>query len=179
MGSELLLARVLLAHRGSVTELLEQVAGEPIVADKLFQEDVVAQTAGAPESPSASRVRRVVVLRGRHSERKFIYAESLLDVEHIPAQIVTGLATTNVPLGHLLAKHDVRVLRDQLPSVPPAPLVTDGELAHLIEKASLSRSYRVRINGDPAIKIDEWFLPAVEEALRQRASIADDLNHDT
>jgi chorismate-pyruvate lyase len=162
-----------------VTELLEQLAGEPIVADKLLQEHMVARTAGVPDNAGASRVRRVVVLRGRHSQRKFVYAEALLDIEHIPPEIVTGLATTDAPLGHLLAHNDVDVLRVQLPSVPPAPLVTDGELAHLIEEASLSRSYRLHVDGEPAIEIDEWFLPAVEEALRQRASIAGDRDRDS
>jgi chorismate-pyruvate lyase len=164
----LFLDRALQAHQGTVTEFLEALAGESVEADKLAQQPSERPPRMLSGPPSQAITRRTVVLRGRRTLRPFVFADSLLATDRLPSAARSELESTNEPIGRVLARHAVVVRRRELPQSPVAPSLSEGALAQLVRRASLSRSYCLLLNGDPAIEIDEWFLPAVEEALRGR-----------
>ncbi len=97
-----------------------------------------------------------------------MYAESLLFADRVPPEVRAVLDATNDPIGRVLVAHHLDVRRQ--PSPPPrhTPSGVGEDLDALVDLSPLSRSYRLLIDGEPAIEIDEWFLPAVEDALRER-----------
>jgi chorismate-pyruvate lyase len=167
------LEQALRAHPGTVTEFLEQLAGESIDADKLFWEPPGQLASAGDGAPGRPRVRRVVVLRGRRTRRPFVYAESYLAADRVPPEVWAELDTTNHPIGRVLLAHNLGVLRRALGAPRRAPSGVGDDLEALLDRSPLSRSYSLLIDGTPAIEIDEWFLPAVEDALRERAEGAE------
>jgi chorismate-pyruvate lyase len=164
----LFLDRALQAHQGTVTEFLEVLAGESVDADKLAPQPTDRSSTVLGGAPTQVITRRTVVLRGRRTLRPLVFADSLLAVDRLPPAARSELESTNEPIGRVLALHGVAVQRRELPESPRPPSLSDAALAQLVRNAPLSRSYCLLLNGDPAIEIHEWFLPAVEEALRGR-----------
>ena len=80
------LGAALEASGGTVTQFLEHLAGEPVDADILAQgtepagfDDVLGLEPGAP------LLRREVLLTGRDTGRRFVYAESAIAADRLPA----------------------------------------------------------------------------------------------
>ncbi len=168
-----LLEQALRAHPGSVTDFLEGLAGESIDADKLSAGPSGTTVPLSDGGPGRPLVRRVVVLRGRRSRRAYVYAESLLAADRIPPEIPADLDATNDPIGRVLVAHNLEVRRQSSPPPRRTPSGVGHDLDALVDRSPLSRSYRLLIGGEPAIEIDEWFLPAVEDALRERTEGTD------
>jgi chorismate-pyruvate lyase len=68
----------------------------------------------------------------------------------------------------VLLDHHLSVRREPVAG-PVVAAGGGGEIAALLRGAALSRRYRIRIDGDPAIVVSEWFLRAVPEALASKA----------
>jgi chorismate-pyruvate lyase len=154
---------------GTVTELLEDLAGEPIDADILAQDTVSA----GDDNPlglvsDAQMIRRAVLLTGRTSGRTFVYAESAIARERLPDPVRRRLESSREPIGRVFADHRLTVQR-----VPVAgPVVAVGNAARptdLPDRSVLSRRYRITFAGEPAIVVSEWFLETVLEALACRS----------
>jgi chorismate-pyruvate lyase len=151
--------------KGTVTEFLEHLAGEPIDADILSQ---IAGPAGHDNSlgleSDTELVRRTVLLTGRISGRRFVYAESAIAMERLPTSARRRLESSRDPIGRVLAMHRLEVRREPV----AGPVVAVGNTARIIDlldKAALSRRYRITLGSDPAIVVSEWFLQTVPEAL--------------
>lgn len=150
---------------GTVTEFLEHLAGEPIDADVLSQD---AGPAGS-DNPlglvsHAELVRRTVLLTGRTSGRRFVYAESAIAVERLPDAVRQRLELSRDPIGRVLTDHGISVRRDPL----AGPVVAVGHaarIANLLNGVALSRRYRITLGSDTAIVVSEWFLQTVSEAI--------------
>jgi chorismate lyase len=150
---------------GTVTDFLEHLAGEPIDADVLSQD---AGPAGNDNSlglvSDAEILRRSVLLTGRASGRRFVYAESAIAMERLPDPVRQRLELSRDPIGRVLTDHGIPVRRDPL----AGPVVAVGDtarIARLLDGAALSRRYRITLRSDTAIVVSEWFLPTVFEAI--------------
>ena len=79
------LAATLRSDRGTVTEFLEHLAGEPIDADIVSQHTGPADHGDIGLPPDRELVRRAVLLTGRMTRRRFVYAESAIAGPASPA----------------------------------------------------------------------------------------------
>ncbi len=157
------LAAALRQGTGTVTEFLEQVAGEPIDAE------VRAQRAGPArwDNPlglgaGAELLHRSVLLVGRATGRGYAYAESVIAAARIPVSVRWCLEYSREPIGRVLRDHGVPVRRQPLPG-PVAAEDADEAIAILLAQAPLVRRYRIIIGPHPAFAVNEWFLQAVAE----------------
>jgi len=163
--------------KGTVTEFLEHLAGEPIDADILSQKTGPAGNDNSLGLESdAELIRRIVLLTGRISGRRFVYAESAIAAERLPPSARRCLESSRDPIGRVLTKYRLEVQREPL----AGPVVAVGNTARtidLLDSASLSRRYRITLGSDPVIVVSEWFLQTVPEALTSRtASSVDPLD---
>jgi len=144
--------------KGTVTDFLEHLAGEPIDADILSQNTGPAGNDNSLGLESdAELVRRIVLLTGRISGRRFVYAESAIAVERLPASARRRLESSRDPIDRVLTKHRLEVRREPL----AGPVVATGNtprIIDLLDRAALSRRYRITLGSDPAIVVSEWFL---------------------
>jgi chorismate-pyruvate lyase len=163
------LERALHESTGTVTEFLEALSGEPVDAYKIRQHRIAAgptNPLGVPEGHTLTR--RAVILRGRLTERPFVYAESTIAGDRLPAGVYEKLGRSNAPIGRVLIEHHVSIRREALGQPREAPGEVDRAIDAHIGASSFSRAYRIVVDGRPAIAIDEWFLPPTHEALRAR-----------
>jgi chorismate-pyruvate lyase len=156
---------VLERHPGSVTELLERLAGEPVDADIRRQTRGPAPTGEPLGLPAGSEVvERAVLLRGRVTSRDYVYAETLIAPASIPTSVDRRLEQTRDPIGRVLGNHGLVIRRQPLPG-PVAVAHADAPTAALLTTAVFSRRYRILIRGIPAFAVNEWFLDAVADVL--------------
>jgi len=156
--------------KGTVTEFLEHLAGEPIDADILSRHTGHAGNDNLLGLESDAEVtRRSVLLTGRASGRRFVYAESAIAEERLPASARRRLESSRVPIGRVLTQHNLAVRREPLPG-PVVALDNTPRIIDLLKSAALSRRYCITLGSDPAIVVSEWFLRTVPEALASHAA---------
>ena len=145
----------------SVTVFLEQLVGEPLDARQLRHAMI---RAGAANSLAVGEghplLRRSAVLSGRSSDRPYLYAESLLVPERLPADVLRQLEATSNPIGRILAKERIGFTRSALPWSDPRRASVSGD-PPVPDQHLLARTYRIDIEDAPAILIWEWFLPGL------------------
>jgi chorismate-pyruvate lyase len=149
----------------TVTAYLEQLVGEPVDADEVRHVMIIA---GMPNPLEVGRghplLQRTAVLRGRASAQPYVYAESLLVPDRLPPDFLRHLEATSDPIGRILAREGISFTRSPLPpSDRPNGSQTDG--APGLDEHLLTRTYRVEVDGVPAMVIGEWFLPGLEAFL--------------
>ena len=154
-----LLQRILLTTDGNVCRILENYAGEAIVAVKLEQ---TRSPGGNPCHALAlgtddERLTRRVVLRGGATGRALVHAETLIAVARLHPLVRTGLLSTSEPIGRLLTMARLETFRDILSSgVTPAGAV--GEHFDIGEDEDVFvRTYRIIAGGRPIMLITEKF----------------------
>ncbi|HEV3280439.1 MAG TPA: chorismate pyruvate-lyase family protein [Acidimicrobiales bacterium] len=156
---------VLRRNPGSVTDLLERLAGEPVDADIRSQSRAAAADTEPLELAAGSEVvERAVVLRGRMTGRDYVYAETLIAPATIPTSVSRRLEQTRDPIGRVLSDHGLVVGRQPLPG-PAVAARADIATAALLTAAVFSRRYRILIGEIPAFAVNEWFLHTVADAL--------------
>jgi chorismate-pyruvate lyase len=174
-GTELTTA--LQRNRGTVTEFLELLAGEPIDADIRFQK---VGPAGGDNPlglvPDAEVLRRAVLLTGRTTGRTFVYAESAIDAHRLPGPVRRQLETSRDPIGRVLLDHRLAVRREPLAG-PVVAKGAGGDITTLLHSAPLSRRYRIILDSAPAMVVSEWFLQPVPDALATRSRTSASPNH--
>jgi chorismate-pyruvate lyase len=169
---------MLAEHPGTVTSLLEQLAGEPVDADVLYrgvppEGGPDARELGRPDDPDDSDglVHRRVLLTGRSSGRRFVYAASTIAGGRLPGAVGRQLGMTSDPIGRVLARHGLHIGRniDRRPLPPPGPgrpeAVEDPGLVTLLTTPALVRRYRLVVGDAPVMVVSEWFLTPVSDAL--------------
>jgi chorismate-pyruvate lyase len=159
------LAAVLARHRGTVTEFLEHVAGEPVDAD------IVSQQCGPAVDddrfgfrPVGDVLSRAVLLTGRATRRRFVYAESAIAAERLPGSVRRRLEASRDPIGRVLADHHLRIRREPLADPVITPGIS-GDIRALLRGSALARRYRIIVGSAPAMVVSEWFLQSVPDAL--------------
>ncbi|MGH9080560.1 MAG: chorismate--pyruvate lyase family protein [Acidimicrobiales bacterium] len=156
---------VLRRNPGSVTDLLERVAGEPVDAAILAQCLSPASAGERVDLAGGNEVlHRAVLLRGRVTGRDYVYAETSIVPARIPPSVRHRLEQTRDPIGRVLSDHRLAVGREAMPG-PARALQADSSIAPLLAAAVLTRRYRILLDAVPAFVIDEWFLETVAEVL--------------
>lgn len=172
-GSGPELAAALAAFPGTVTEFLERIAGEPIDAD--IRSQLVGRAAGGHTlglAPEESVLRRAVVLRGRATERRFAYAQSVIAAEQLPEGVLQELERGEDPIGRILVAHGLSLRREPVP-YPVSPWTVIEPRAHGLDESVMERHYRIIIDAVPVFDVSEWFLPPTARALTRSMAAAD------
>lgn len=163
--------RLLLTTDGTVTQVLEAYAGEPILVVKLAQaREPWNGDHGQLQLGNGDMVlRRSVLLQGRHSERNFVYAESVI-TDRLAAGLLHELMEGDRPIGKLLGEHRVEAFREVVAwGQEPA-----GECSRYFgigpDEPVLWRSYRVLSCGRPVMMITEKFPASAFQALPDPAT---------
>jgi chorismate-pyruvate lyase/acyl carrier protein len=151
--------RILLTTDGTVTEILEAFSGESIHVVKLFQEvSVLDRAISALELPWGQHVlRRSILLQGRMSLVNFIYADSVIALDHLDEGVRDGLLQSKKPIGLLVLERRIETFKEILDCgrEPAGPV---AHHFHIDPDASLIfRSYRVITQGRPIMLITEKF----------------------
>ena len=173
------LEQALSSHGGTVTQFLEAVAGEPIDAEKLRRLGLPAGASDPLDVPAGRPlVQRAVVLRGRRTGRRFVYAESTIAEDRLPPSVLDELEHSAAPIGRVLTRHGLPVLRrasrrpDDAARCDAPGSEASGTVAEVrpreLGSAPLRRAYAILVAGRPAIAVEEWFLPPAVDALRPR-----------
>ncbi len=151
--------RTLMVMDGTVTKSLEAWFWEPVIVDALSNklETIQCSVAGL-EVVSGDRVlQREVILKGAHSNQNFACARSTVSLKHLPKEIGGSLEKGEIGIGELLRERGVETYRDIFNINYFDNAFNDDELLLKFESDVLSRSYRIRVNGHPAIIVTEFF----------------------
>lgn len=160
------LQRTLQDSPDTVTQILELLTGEAIVAHVVRQDAI---TAGADNALGVPRgqpmTHRIAVLKGSTSQEPYLYAESTFVPQRLPETAGVQLARTNDPIGRIVVAHGFRLTRvalprPGLPALPPA--ITAGEPA---AEVTWARAYVLLLDDLPVFAISEWFFRSVLDAL--------------
>ncbi|HYU81135.1 MAG TPA: chorismate pyruvate-lyase family protein [Candidatus Polarisedimenticolia bacterium] len=153
------MARVLATTDGTVTEILEAWADEPIEIGYLDQE--LAELGGPIDAleigPPFSVLRREIVLRGARTGEALLHAESLIAIDRLPRSIVDGLLLHRTPIGRLLRASRLETYREILQLEMEAAGLFAGRLGRPPDELLVSRTYRVIAGGLPVMLIHERF----------------------
>jgi chorismate-pyruvate lyase len=152
--------RILVDTHDTVTQFLEVLTGESLLADVVRQELVRAgPDNGLGVAAGQSVTHRIAVLRGRATDRAYVYAESIFAPERLPEQVGAQLEGTDDPIGRILVAHGLKLTRESLPELEADPQL------EFVDEVAFTRTYRLMIDGSPVFAIREWFLRAALEAL--------------
>lgn len=154
-----ILQRILLITDGTVTDVLEAYANEPIRVVKLEQSfgSVDARRPELDLPPSGRVLRRTVLLQGAISGQNFLYADSVITPDGLAPEIVDGLIGSDRPVGRLLAQHRVETFRE----IVALGFELAGTCAEHFDVEPTSRlvfrTYRILVSGQPVMRITEKF----------------------
>jgi chorismate-pyruvate lyase len=162
------LGRLLLESRDTVTQLLQSITGEPLVAE------VISQTARPPGQGDLSGVgvgvgepvvERIALLKGRASATPYVYAESVYPPAGLPEPVRRHLAETDHPIGRVLLDHGLRLHRHDIPTPPDGPPAPLDAMAAASGAVAWWRSYLLVVDDAPVFFIREWFFRSVVDAM--------------
>jgi chorismate-pyruvate lyase len=162
------LPRLLRDNPDTVTHLLEELTGEPLVADVVRQYSMPAEARNTLRVGAGQTVtHRIAVLKGSVTLVPYVYAESAFVPARLPEAARLQLAQTSDPIGRVLAAHGLTHVREDTPaSGPGTPRELDGTAAGA-SAIVWSRAYRLTIDDLPAFAICEWFFRSVERAVER------------
>jgi len=160
-GSLSRVQKILLLTDGSVTALLEAIAGAEVTITTLVQEVVPAsrETARNLDVREGSGVNhRVVELKNSQTGEVLIAAVSDTPLERLEPEFRQDLMRADIPIGKILKKHAIesrREIADISVRMPDEPV----RQAFSITPADplLCRRYRIIRQGKPFIAIEECF----------------------
>jgi len=153
------LARVLATTDGTVTDLLEAWANEPVTIRRLAQRrgELSRQVVDLDAGAGVSVLRREVVLCGERTGSPLLYAESLIVLDRIPRVVAEGLLVRRTPIGRLLRESGLETYRELL----NLGILTFQALAASFAKRTddlvVSRTYRIIAGARPLMLINERF----------------------
>jgi chorismate-pyruvate lyase len=154
-----ILQRILLITDGTVTDVLEAYANEPIRVVKLEQnfDSVDADQPELDLPPSGRVLRRTVLLQGALSGQNFLFADSVITPQGLDPEIVDGLVGSDRPVGRLLAQHRVETFRE----IVALGFELAGTCAEYFDVEPTSRlvfrTYRILVRQQPVMRITEKF----------------------
>jgi len=151
--------RMLLITDGTVTDVLEAYAKETVCVVKLSHSFTSAdgEKPVLDLGPSERVLRRSILLQGVQTGTTFLYADSVIAPDRLPADVVNDLLETNQPLGKLLAHRRIGTYRE----IVGVGFEPAGECAHFfgVEPTAkmLFRTYRILVGDQPVMRITEKF----------------------
>lgn len=151
--------RNLLVTDGTVTKSLEAWFWENVkiqpVSNRLeiLQDGVVGL-----EVESGDKVlQREVMLKGVQSNQVYACARSTVSLKHLPQEVGEALEKGEIGIGELLREKGVETYRDIFNINYLLGSPKNDKLISSLQTEILSRSYRIRVNGHPAIIVTEFF----------------------
>lgn len=154
-----LIDRLFLTCDGTLTDIIEAAFLEPIKLTKL---SVTSSLTSAPieelDLKSGEPVmRREILLQGENSQTTYMYAETVVALDGLPATLREQLANTDIPIGRLMMQHKLET-RKELLKIWRVP-TTDVSLFFGSEKQGglIARTFRVFSGGRPIMLISEYF----------------------
>ncbi len=151
--------RTLMVMDGTVTKSLEAWFWEPVVVEALTNQlKKIQLPVDGLEVEQGDRVlQREVILKGSQSGKIFACARSTVSLKHLPKEIGGALEKGEIGIGELLREKGVETYRDIFNINYYKESVTADSLLSKLQSEILSRSYRIRVNGHPAIIVTEFF----------------------
>jgi chorismate-pyruvate lyase len=164
------LPRLLRDNPDTVTHLLEELLGEPLVADVVRRYSMPAE-AGNALGVAAGRpvTHRIAVLRGGATTVPFVYAESAFVPERLPDAARLQLERTSDPIGRVLAVHGLAHAREEISSDGPGRPQAMDRVAAGAAPIVWWRAYRLTIDDLPVFAIREWFFRTVQDAVERQS----------
>jgi chorismate-pyruvate lyase len=151
LSDSALLASIVSETEGTVTEFIEHLVDERIVADVVTQVESLAAQDSVLQVQTGHRLfRRVAVLRGCRSHQSFVLAETMYVPDRLPRIVQRELLETDDPIGRVLLGNQLAFARAELPPIPEPSGLPNGAL--------WARRYRLDLAGVPVMDITEWFL---------------------
>jgi len=151
--------RILLTADGTLTHILEAYAAEPVYLVKLHHALVadpsVRLAAGLDERERA--LRRVILLRGTKSDTTFIYADSVVMLDRLPAVVTEGLLETDTPIGKLLFSCRAETFREIIGMGEEQDPDIAAHFGIPGREPLLSRTYQIVFEDRPVARITEKF----------------------
>lgn len=153
------LQRIILTYNGTLTELLENLVNEKLTVIKLHESVEKTQTEITDLNLVANQdiVRRQICLQGQNSGKNWLYAESTIALDCLPAKFRDELLNSQTPIGKLWTKYRSETFKELLPPFSE----TAGKLAiHFgiqSENSLLGRTYRVFSQQQPVMILTEKF----------------------
>jgi chorismate-pyruvate lyase len=151
------LRQAVLATDGTVSNLIETFL-EPVMVEKVAEEDLVAPAPEWSDLPAGTPLRRrTVLVRGANTRRIFLHAESLLVLERLDPDLRRELTQTAKPIGKLIREQRRESYRELLGHRSEAAGPRAAILGCRPEDTLVARTYRIHFAGRPAIQITERF----------------------
>lgn len=151
-----LVQRILLGCDGTMTNLLEEIAGEALISNKLYEKMWPRKEARWSDS-SSRQWRRIVTLQGEKSGIHYLYADSVLLPENLDAEFANQLLSTQRPIGKLWEQFRVETYKtllewgvDRAGDSAPYFYIEPNDVV-------LYRTYQVLSDGKPVMRITEKF----------------------
>jgi chorismate-pyruvate lyase len=165
------LPRLLRDNPDTVTHLLEELTGEPLVADVVRQYSMPAEARNRLGVGAGQTVtHRIAVLKGGVTMVPYVYAESAFVPARLPEAARLRLEQTSDPIGRVLAAHGLTHVREETPtSGPGPPQALEGTAAGVSAMSAIvwSRAYTLTIDDLPVFAICEWFFRSVQQAVER------------
>ena len=141
---------------GSVTDFLEQLVGEKIVACVHDHDMIEAHNGNRLRVEKGEPLlRRAATLQGANSGCSYVYAESVIVVSRLPAGFCNKLERGSDPIGRVLDEMGIAVIRQGIGEPDDAARPnSDVEVGGYL----LARNYRLDSDETPVMTITEWFL---------------------
>ena len=161
--------RILLMTDGTVTDVLEAFANEPMRVIKLSQSfDTLDSERAELERPATDRVlRRSILLQGARSGTNYMYADSVITPDHLHPAVLEGLLVSDKPLGRLIAQYRIPTFREIL-ALGFEPAGSCAQHFSVDETTKMVfRTYRILVGERPVVRITEkfpvtWFTAPVD-----------------
>ena len=163
------LQRAVAGSPGTVTDFLETLTGEPLVADVVRQGPVALGPGNDLEVVTGyGATHRITVLKGATTDQPYVYAETMFVGDRLPEAARSQLEATAHPIGRVLVAHGLHPDREPLAPSGEALGQAPGDMAASDSDIVWSRAYRLRLDGQPVFVIREWFLRSVLDAFGHR-----------
>lgn len=151
--------RALLSIDGTVTKFIEAYKMEPVDIIMLAQEKIQlpANHIWLNAQKGTEVISRQVLLRGKHSNRVYAYALSLIVPYRISEITKQELELDTEGLGRFLLNRRIETYREILWYGKETSCELPDAIDHLAGIEFISRAYRIIANGEPIMLINEKF----------------------
>jgi chorismate-pyruvate lyase len=162
------LPRLLRDNPDTVTHLLEELTGEPLVADVVRQYSSPAEARNELGVGAGQTVtHRIALLKGGVTMVPYVYAESAFVPARLPDAARIQLERTSDPIGRVLAVHGLTHVREEMPTSGARTPRALGGTAAGAPAIVWSRAYTLTIDDLPVFAIWEWFFRSVQHAVER------------
>ena len=110
-------------------------------------------------------LQREVILKGQNSNKVYASARSTVSLKHLPTEVGEALEKGEIGIGELLREKGIETYRDIF-NINYLSRNNNDEMLALLSSITpsetssdkiLTRSYRIRVNGQAAIIVTEYF----------------------